>query len=320
MGKRCSDNKATYFVFRLEGARRWLLVTYVPEGVSVKDKMVYASTKGTLKSKLGYSFFDEEVHFTTKNEVTWNNYLDSRKAVESRSTSELMREEVYKQEETERKERGTATTDATSLAVSVPMGDDVKDAVNKFKLGGTVNFICLGFNDKNNGIVIFSSKSITSSQLSQEVNSTEPRYYLFKLQSTKNVFIYCCPEKSPVNLRMVYSTSKSQVAEQIEKLGVALAKKRVEVSDPKELTNEYLNSESSSIRSVNPKASPVNFRTNPSESNVNVPPKSNTSNVTAPHPIYSLMSDPNNAGNKHVPTTGSGEKKKKIVIPPQHAW
>ena len=325
MSRSVVDKESCYFVFKLEGSRRWVLVSYVPDGVGVKEKMTYASSKGTLKTTLGYSLFEEEVLFTNKNDISWESYKDSRKPVESRSNVEVMRDEIYSLEDKERVERTQhSTSDASSLAVTIPFTESAKEAINKFKLG-TVNFVTLMISEDQKTITTVTSKTINANELSKEINTTEPRFYIFAFQ-IKKLFIYVCPEKSPINLRMVYSTTKSHVADQIDKLGVNLAKRRLEVADGSELTEQYLREESTSvIKSVNPKAPPRGVTSN-HDGTVKA---SSVQYADAPHPIYSLInSNDNNNKNNGTATSPNnrailhtgGEKKKKIVIPPQHAW
>lgn len=77
-------------------------------------------------------------------------------------------------------------------------------------------------------------------ELQKEINTAEPRFYVYKFGASfgeenrlspliSTVFIYCCPEKSPAKLRMVYSTSKPTVADSISKLGLSIVGKRVRV-------------------------------------------------------------------------------------------
>jgi len=35
----------------------WMLIAYVPDGSTVKDRMLYASTRDSLKKQLGKSYF-----------------------------------------------------------------------------------------------------------------------------------------------------------------------------------------------------------------------------------------------------------------------
>lgn len=72
----------------------WLIC--VLNAWQVKDKMVYASAKGTLKDKLGQNHFCEEIHVTEKSELTYEHYKGESKPVDSRSEFEKEHEQVVR--------------------------------------------------------------------------------------------------------------------------------------------------------------------------------------------------------------------------------
>lgn len=45
-------------------ALRWVLLAFVPESVSVRDKMLYSSSRESLKKQLGMNYFVGEFHAT----------------------------------------------------------------------------------------------------------------------------------------------------------------------------------------------------------------------------------------------------------------
>jgi len=286
------ETEASYFLFRLEG-KRWLFLTFVPDRVNIKDKMLYASAKGTLKSKLGFSNFDEDFHVTKLDDLSYSHYSNEKKPVDSRSSDEVLRDKMNKEEEQERESRKGKI--GGYHAVSIPLSQAAKDEFEKFKQN-QINFIELSIDNEKQGINAVNALSVTD-QLSSHISEAEPRFYVYRHQGTP-VFIYCCPDKSPQKLRMVYSTSKPQVATQIQQLGINLAAKRMEVTEASEITPENISA------AVNPRPS---YAAN-SAPVAKSPAKASA--VTAPHPIYSLMNQQN-----QDPT-----KKKKIVLPPSGAW
>jgi hypothetical protein len=44
----------------------WLLLSWIPDTATIRLKMLYASTKSTLKTEFGSSYIEEEVHATSK--------------------------------------------------------------------------------------------------------------------------------------------------------------------------------------------------------------------------------------------------------------
>jgi len=98
-----SDDGACYFLFKVE-AKQWLLITYVPDGVPVKEKMLYASAKGALKDRLGHSYLEEEVHTTSKDELSYDHYKGEKKPADARSNFEIEHEKVIEEENEAREE------------------------------------------------------------------------------------------------------------------------------------------------------------------------------------------------------------------------
>lgn len=58
-----------YILYRLDSTNNlgfeWVLFTYVPDKAKVRQKMVYSSTKASLKMSLGGGRFCQEIHATT---------------------------------------------------------------------------------------------------------------------------------------------------------------------------------------------------------------------------------------------------------------
>lgn len=58
-----------YVVYRLDSTNNlgfeWALFTYVPDKAKVRAKMIYSSTKSSLKMSLGGGRFVQEIHGTT---------------------------------------------------------------------------------------------------------------------------------------------------------------------------------------------------------------------------------------------------------------
>jgi len=310
------DNEACYFLFRLNSAREWLLITWVPDGVAVKDKMVMASAKGTLKDKLGYTSIVDEAHATKKDELSYEHYQSLKSNNDSRSPEEVMREEMHQLEEKEREEQQQRPRPKTGMhAMIIPLTDEAEETVGRFK-SGSINFIQFVINEDKTGINAVSPKTVNSSQIASEIHSTEPRFYLYNVPNKSPVLIYCCPERSAPKWRMVYSTAKPTLAEQIQALGVNLAPKKIEIREGSDLAEEFSRDFNRSTETIIKPASSSSLTgrikdggTGPDMGGVVKASKVNT--VQREHPIYSLM----NKGGQQGQTT-----KKKIVMPPPGAW
>jgi len=229
-------------------------------------------------------------------------YKSEKTFVDSRSNDEVTRDKMYQQEEQERIVRKPSGI-GSFLSVTIPLSETTKEALEKFKQN-LVNLIELKI--ENNSIVVCNATTVTE-PLNKYIVEIEPRFYVYAHSPSANVFIYCCPDKSPQKLRMVYSTSKPQVATQVEQFGINLAKKRIEVTEGSELTSDYITSEISPAKYSSPGFTPTkqpvtNFSSGAAKG-------SRVPVMNAPHPIYGLMNQQN-----------QDSKKKKIVIPPSGAW
>merc|ERR1712137_408963 len=290
---------------------KWLTITFVPAGTKIRDKMIYAATKATLLNHLGYQHFIDEMHANDNGELEYSYYVASKKPVNSLSAAEEVRNVVHKEEEEERQFRTNMHASSPSgiggyHSVAMPFDQSAKDMVRSLA-SGQYNFVELAINDSKNGIVGKTGKTVSESQYSQQVNTSEPRYYLIKNQS-RNAFIYCCPGKSPQKLRMVYSTAKGSVMNEAKALGFQVPKAG-EISEPSELTSQYVSSLglSSSTGGVS-YSSPGRFGGGPTRSGGSTTKAQRQSVIQGAHPVYSLMGSP-----------GSG-RTKKIVLPPPGAY
>lgn len=75
----------------------WSLITWVPEGCPVRDKMLYSSSKEDLKRAIGLGHFKTEYSANCRSDLKWEEYLDSLKkefSLENLTESErLLKEE-----------------------------------------------------------------------------------------------------------------------------------------------------------------------------------------------------------------------------------
>lgn len=64
------ENTPCYIFFRSDVhtpmGYEWLLISYTPDTAKIRDKMLYASTKATLKKEFGSTHIKEEYHATSQ--------------------------------------------------------------------------------------------------------------------------------------------------------------------------------------------------------------------------------------------------------------
>jgi len=318
-----SENQASYFLVKLR-PKEWVLVTYVPDGVTVKDKMVYASAKGTLKDKFGHSLIVEELHATSKDELSYDHFQGTQKPNDARSTFEIEREKMLEEEDKEREELVDKMAKISPRSfggyhsVSIPLTTEAKSALDRLK-SGEINFVCLSVDEGQTSIISTDAKNVDNNKMASEMHTSEPRFYLYTQSGKSTVFIYSCPTKSPPKLRMVYSTAKPGVVNQLNQHGVQLAAKKIEITDSADIIDELNDVHSSPMV----KPSQMQGRGSMITGRMMAPASGSTPafggtvkasklpTMDAQHSIYGLMAKPG--------TEGSSTKKK-IVIPPRAAW
>jgi len=332
MAEHVSEDEASYFLFKI-APKSWILINYVPDATVVKDKMVYASAKATLKDKLGSGNFEEEVHVTSKTEFVYDTYQSEKKTGDARSNFEVEHENVILGENEAReqyaqqisqKEKAVQTGGTGGYhTVSMPLSADAKSVLDRLK-SGDVNFVTLAVDEAKTSINSAGSGKVDVAQVGKEINLMEPRFYLYSQVGKLTVFVYCCPEKAPPKWRMVYATSKPSVIAQVSQYGINLSPKSVEIRDGTELKEELQDAQTSNVKpaSVLRGGSTPNMTgrmiqplpgSRPLEDMGGVVKAKNASVVGGgqQHMVYGLM------------TGGQGSTastKKKIVIPPRAAW
>lgn len=55
----------------------WILITWIPDGCRVRDKMLYSSSREDLKRKIGLGFFKGEYAANYRDDLTWMKYQES---------------------------------------------------------------------------------------------------------------------------------------------------------------------------------------------------------------------------------------------------
>ncbi|OWZ14485.1 Twinfilin [Phytophthora megakarya] len=192
-------------------ALRWVLLAFVPESVSVRDRMLYSSSRDSLKKQLGLNYFAGEFHATELSEVTWESFLEARKkqaADAPLSESERLLKEAAKLE------RDTNVKSSAMGVVPFEITQNVRDKLrllqdNKF------DWIAMKLSEDNESVeVVKSLESVELIDVPATLDRRSPSFVAYRYRApgaTSLIFMYVCPEDSPVRLKMVYSTCKATV-------------------------------------------------------------------------------------------------------------
>ncbi|XP_076369845.1 twinfilin-1-like [Tachypleus tridentatus] len=249
------DRQPCYLFYRLDTQTDtgydWVLISWSPDDSPVREKMLYASTKATLKKEFGGSYIKCELFAATKEDASLRGYQKYLRAEKGPAPLTLAEEELQTIKRIESgTDRGIDTKHQTLQGVAFPISDDAVSALFDLK-EGLVNYVQLSIDLDKEEINLEVRDQTTLEHLPRKVPIEHARYHLFVfphshegdfLQSV--VFIYSMPGYNcSIKERMLYSSCKNPLLEAIEdKVGITIARK-LEMDDPKEITEEFLYNE-----------------------------------------------------------------------------
>jgi len=223
-----------------------MLLAYVPDGSTVKDRMLYASTRDSLKKQLGKSYFvNTDLYGTEVADFSWEAYQDLQKKPAA-SAPLTVTEMQYHHEASAEVHQGH--TKEYVHSVRFPLSSDAQQALNGLATKHH-NFVQLSVDAERETIELEGTKRLSSvSGLSSEISNTDPRFtfyrftHKFKGEALDSiVFVYSCPDSAPVKQRMLYSTVKAVVTGAAEDARVVVERNgKIEVNDPEDITEEFL--------------------------------------------------------------------------------
>lgn len=249
------SDRPCYLLFRTDGmddagSYKWVLVSWSPDTASVRNKMLYASTKATLKKDFGSGHISDDYYANSLEDVTLNGYkrhLASEKAPQPLTRAEEELAEV-KASET-RTEISIETKHQTVSGLSFPLTKAAVAAVTEFRVDISQNYVQLAIDiDKEVVNLTKSEKKLSVPELPSTVPTNVPRYHLYRYSHDfegANVdsilFIYSMPGyECSIKERMLYSSCRNAVVDQIIKHHNLSVDKKLEVDSGSELTEENL--------------------------------------------------------------------------------
>ncbi|GFS86441.1 twinfilin-2 [Trichonephila clavipes] len=240
-----------YVFYRLdcqnEAGYEWLFISWSPDNSAVRQKMLYASTKATLKKEFGGGQIKDELFGTQREDISLKGYkkhVESEKSPQPLSSSEVILQQIRKDEAA----GGIDAKHQTMQGVCFPVSDDLINALCDLK-DRRITYVQMSIDMDKEEINMEERLNIdVVNSLADRVPSDHARYHLFCLphsyegdQLNSIVFIYSVPGYNcSVKERMLYSSCKAPLLNVIEnKIGIELAKK-IEIDDAHDLTEEYL--------------------------------------------------------------------------------
>lgn len=246
------DDHPCYILYRLDvkasGEYQWLFIAYSPDHSPVRQKMLYAATRATLKVEFGAGQIREEMFGTHPKDISLQGF--KRHVVSNAGPAPLtMAEEeleLVKKSEV-RTDVGVDTKHETMRGVSFPISDAALAELSKLQ-AGTLNYVQLSLDLKAETINLDHADNIDVKQLPSKVPQESARYHFFRFNHTHEgdylesiVFIYSMPGyKCSIKERMLYSSGKGPLIDQLEQGFKMDIPKKIEIDDAKELTEEFI--------------------------------------------------------------------------------
>jgi len=240
-----------YVIYKVDSDQpQFVLFFYVPSKSKVKDKMLYASTRSNLKQGLGNNYFIDEVFGDSANDFSAEGY---KHHVESKKTeAPLTEQEQIKRNEMETGEIYTGGSSTYVHGVAFPVDSTATNAVKKL-MNGELDYVQIAIDCDNERIVVGKTdKGTTIGSLRKLIPLDEPRFHFFNYRHNYDessvssfVYLFSCPDGSqgtksaPVRMRMLYSSSKANVAEIAKSVGGTVAA-RLEINSGEEIDEEEL--------------------------------------------------------------------------------
>ncbi|CAK8687007.1 unnamed protein product [Clavelina lepadiformis] len=240
-----------YLLYQLASKSEWLMITFSPDDSPVREKMLYAATRSTLKQEFGGGFIADEVFGTSENDVSYKGYMEHKAHKDAPPPLTNAEEELKFLDETESNSGiGNTTRHQTVQGIEFPITKDAQQALSDFK-EGVVNHVELNVDLENETIFKVCSKLICASDLEGLISEDRAGYHIFNYAHRHNgedkttvFFVYSMPGYSiPIKARMLYSSCKAPLLSAIEEDFEIKLDKKLECDSTEKLTEEYLRNE-----------------------------------------------------------------------------
>ncbi|XP_042209636.1 twinfilin-1-like isoform X1 [Homarus americanus] len=247
------EKQPCYLLFRLDseahGGYEWVLISWSPDDSPVREKMLYASTKATLRKEFGATQIRDEIFGTVHEDVSLDGLHRHRKSASAPVPLTLREEEIQEIKKQEvGVDIGVDSKHQTMAGISFPLVTEALDAVQEFTKGN-LQYVQLMIDTSAEEVQLAGTqRTLAVTGLPGHIPDSEARYHLYRYDHNYEgdffhsvLFIYSMPGYAcPIKERMLYSSSKNPITHLLENgLNLAISKK-LEIGEGTELTEEYL--------------------------------------------------------------------------------
>ncbi|XP_063598079.1 twinfilin-1-like isoform X1 [Penaeus indicus] len=247
------EKQPCYLLYRLDtqahGGYQWVLISWSPDDSPVREKMLYASTKATLRMEFGATQISDEIFGTVVEDVNLSGLRRHRKSAAAPQPLTMREEEMQEIKKLEvGVDIGVDTKHQTLAGVAFPIVTKALDAVKQFA-SGELQYVQLKIDTSAEEIQLVGSEAnLPVTGLPAKIPDSAARYHIYRFDHNYEgdffhsvLFIYSMPGYAcPIKERMLYSSSKNPFIDLLEN-GINLAiTKKLEIGEGQELTEEFL--------------------------------------------------------------------------------
>ncbi|KAK4471734.1 hypothetical protein MN116_005134 [Schistosoma mekongi] len=243
-----------YVFYRLDSLNHfgndWIFINWVPETANVRQKMIYASTKATVRRQFGDNIIKDDITANAVSDIDLKAY---KKRVSSQNTPRpyTAAEIEIADIRTGEVSAGLHSSHQTIGGVSFPLSLDSHSVLRNFS-SEKCDYVQLVIDIPSETIRVCKiHEHITPRALANACPEKEGRYHLFRFrymfegqEHSATFFIHTISGyQSSVKSRMLYSSCKAALLTQLEHdYGITFDHRRLqfETDGTDELTSEYL--------------------------------------------------------------------------------
>ncbi|KAE8615780.1 hypothetical protein XENTR_v10008615 [Xenopus tropicalis] len=246
------DKQPCYIMYRLDSQNaqgfEWIFIAWSPDHSHVRQKMLYAATRATVKKEFGGGHIKEELFGTVKDDISLKGYYKYLACQSSPAPLTMAEEELrqIKIKETQ-VDIGVDTKHQTLQGIAFPIEKAAFQALEQLR-EKRLNYVQLKIDIKNETIILADTTNTEVRDLPKRIPKDAARYHFFLYKHSHEgdyldsfVFIYSMPGYTcSIRERMLYSSCKSPLLDVIENRLLMEIARKIEIDNGDELTPDFL--------------------------------------------------------------------------------
>ncbi|XP_064154471.1 twinfilin-2 isoform X2 [Anguilla rostrata] len=246
-----------YVLYRLDSQNaqgyEWIFISWSPDQSPVRQKMLYAATRATVKKEFGGGHVKDELFGTTEEDICLQGYKRhvascSAPAPLTAAERELQQIKINEDRVVRVKtEISVESKHQTLQGLAFPLQEEARHALQQLTQR-RINYIQLRLDTERETIELVHTNPTEVSELPRRIPTDTPRYHFFLYKHSHEgdylesvVFIYSMPGYScSIKERMLYSSCKSRLLDEVERDYHLEIAKKMEIDSGAELTEELL--------------------------------------------------------------------------------